>query len=103
MSPFVEVRLSNTANSHVVDLQWNPGKYELFASCTTDGALGLWEVGGQGVNSIAKMPESTGVTASRSNSTLQTSVQVQNIQLQYNVNNIDVYNNLLIRYSLNKI
>ena len=46
VAPFLEVRLSTTPEVRLADLMWNPGDNfaSLFASCLSDGSVGLWQV-----------------------------------------------------------
>ncbi|XP_049775137.1 nuclear pore complex protein Nup214 isoform X2 [Schistocerca cancellata] len=38
-----EVRLSASLNTHILDLTWNPGIPNIFATCLSDGTVGVYE------------------------------------------------------------
>ena len=63
VAPFVEVRLSTTPEVRLTDLMWNPGDnfVSLFASCMSDGSVGLWQVI-DSVTVTAKLPTTVQAT-----------------------------------------
>lgn len=56
ISPLVNIELTSTHGSHVIDISWNPGVQNSLACCLSDGSLHIIELKDSGNYCVVSLP-----------------------------------------------